>query len=886
MSVSVSVERLRVWLLVGAGLLVMVVAAFLGYAHYRAHRFLTALPGKLGIDVRQETNNWTYSQTAGGKTIYTVHAAKSIQHKDGKYTLHDVGIVVYGKNQDRADRIYGSEFEYDPTAEVIRAMGEVFIDLQAPEAQDRNAKMDYAAGKDLAGTGAKAASGAGASTGGKNGRLIHIKTSGLVYMQKLGVAATDNDIEFTVGGLVGHAVGADYNSDTGVVILHSAVKVNGLQHERPVVLTASYAVLDRQGQTATLTQARYVAVGSGTGETAQAQHVLVYLRKDGTAERLQAEGAVTLTNGEGGTATAPRGEMTLSAENHPESAMLTGGVKYGEDRPRRQAQGESADTHLTFDKAGRVQHVTMTGTVRWHERVRVSDVVGEAWSERNLSANAVELAMAADAAGKTEMRDAKATGDARLTVLNPAVKGGGATRSALAGDVLTVHFVRVNGADHIAEVHGEGHTVLRKVGGTGVVNTSSADSLVAEFRPVAGGVSRGAAQGQQVGRADAGRLGAGGQGSDEIVSAVEQGHVVMTQMPVRKPGDSAAPQEERATAERAVYDGDLQRMTLTGNVQVNDGTNVLWADRVVSEQQTGNATADGSVKVSYRQAGSTDEPMHVMAARGELKHDSQVATFYGVVGRPARLWQAGSQVEAPVLEFEQKQRRLLAHGEGEGGAMVVHTVLVSSGGSGSGKPSAGTSGRAAKTGAAKSVGGKTSVVRVASRELVYSDEARTADFTGGVLAESSDGTMRGERAVVYLQGPPASGKVPAANGGKAGAAGGGSRTEANAGAGGKVGAAGGFMGGSVERVVATGHIELEQPGRRATGERLVYTASDGMFILTGTTAVLPKVVDQQQGTVTGASLRFHAGDENVVVSNGGDNAGQRVHTETRVKNKQ
>ena len=94
------------------------------------------------------------------------------------------------------------------------------------------------------------------------------------------------------------------------------------------------------------------------------------------------------------------------------------------------------------------------------------------------------------------------------------------------------------------------------------------------------------------------------------------------------------------------------------------------------------------------------------------------------------------------------------------------------------------------------------------------------------------------------------------------------------------------MGGSVERVVATGHIEMEQPGRRATGEELVYTASDGMFVLTGTAAVLPKVVDQQQGTVTGASLRFHSGDENVVVSNGGDSAGQRVRTETRVKNKQ
>jgi len=50
--------------------------------------------------------------------------------------------------------------------------------------------------------------------------------------------------------------------------------------------------------------------------------------------------------------------------------------------------------------------------------------------------------------------------------------------------------------------------------------------------------------------------------------------------------------------------------------------------------------------------------------------------------------------------------------------------------------------------------------------------------------------------------------------------------------------------------------------------------------------VLPKVVDDQRGTVTGTSLRFHAGDENVVVSNEGDSGvGQHVRTETRVKNK-
>jgi lipopolysaccharide export system protein LptA len=134
--------------------------------------------------------------------------------------------------------------------------------------------------------------------------------------------------------------------------------------------------------------------------------------------------------------------------------------------------------------------------------------------------------------------------------------------------------------------------------------------------------------------------------------------------------------------------------------------------------------------------------------------------------------------------------------------------------------------------------------------------------------------MRGQQAVVYLQ-PAAAGKGSSPNGGKTdgvktGPASGGS----------------GFMAGSVERMVMSGPIEMEQPGRRATGEQLVYTASDGLFVLTGTPAALPKVVDDQRGTVTGTSLRFHSGDDNIVVSNGGESgAGQRVRTETRVKNK-
>jgi lipopolysaccharide export system protein LptA len=94
------------------------------------------------------------------------------------------------------------------------------------------------------------------------------------------------------------------------------------------------------------------------------------------------------------------------------------------------------------------------------------------------------------------------------------------------------------------------------------------------------------------------------------------------------------------------------------------------------------------------------------------------------------------------------------------------------------------------------------------------------------------------------------------------------------------------MGGGVERIVATGHIRIDQPGRRVTGERAVYTASDGMFVMTGTAAAPPQLVDDIQGTVTGTSLRFHTGDESVMVSNGvssGVEGKPRVRTETRVK---
>ncbi len=210
---------------------------------------------------------------------------------------------------------------------------------------------------------------------------------------------------------------------------------------------------------------------------------------------------------------------------------------------------------------------------------------------------------------------------------------------------------------------------------------------------------------------------------------------------------------------------------------------------------------------------------------------------------------AALRLRLPYCAIDQKQRTLFAHGDGQGTPGAVHTTLVNA----APVKNATKGSKAPK---------KQDVVRIASRELNYSDIARRAEFTGSVDLNSADGAMHSQQATAFLQQPAGGNKASTAA---------------------PVGQTG-FMGGQVERVVADGGVVLNQPGRKATGEQIVYTASDQMYVLTGTAAVPPVVHDESQGTTTGCALRFHAGDNSVVVSNEGcGGRDQKVRSETKVK---
>ena len=869
------VERLRIWLAGSAVFLVLVIAASIGWTHYLTRLRHFKLPDRLGVNIVRETNGFTYSQTLQGKTVYTIHAAKAVEHTDGKIAMHDVSITLYGRKGDRADHIYGDEFEYDKNAGLVRATGLVHIDLQAAAQQAGDVQAE--------------AKGTASSA-----KVMHVTTSGLVYMENLGVAATSEDIEFQAGGMTGHARGADYSSDSGVLMLHSAVRMEGVAGGRAVVLTAAEANLDNRNQEIFLTQATYAS----EGRTAEAGQATLHTRPDGTLARVEAQGNVTV-GANGATMVAQQADVELNATGGPESAVLTHGVRYSLDKPLSQVRALADAATIAFDgqKQPQPQHAVFTGGVQMTERTRATNAAGEPWSTRELTAAKLDAVLAPAGSGRSELRDAEATGNPKLTLVDAGSLGSSGRKgvSELSADDMKAHMlatVDARQSPQLDTIAARGHTVLRQLGADGIEQVSSGDTLDAKFRPKAA-----AAKGSGAGSLAAGGRGAGSL-TDALASALQVGHIAMMRRAPAKAGAKAGDDVSHARAARAAYDGDTDRMTLTGGVKVTDAGSALWANQVTLDKATGDSQAVGGVKVDYvedePQGGGTNgapgasEPTHFLADRAEMAHATQTATFHG---KPVRMWRGGNQVLAPVIELAKTEKRMIARGEAGTGAqaVLVHTVLVRDAavnlthGGGTvmnGAPDACAvavkdptrDGKTVTNGAPGKVGAgeqTPDVVRIASGGLVYSGISRQADFTGGLRAETVDGTIRAAQGTAYMTDPTHDGG-----------------TVMNGVPGVGVGTVPSPTG-SLERVVASGHVVIDQPGLEATGERLVYTATDQEFLLTGSADAPPKATGAR-GTTTGAALRLRrscdgsGGDRVEVLGAVPGEPAQKVRTDSRI----
>src|SRR6266849_10361067 len=181
------IYRLRRWLLVTAVMFTSVVVGMYFYARMRVRNVLKEVPNKIGYDIKQTAQGFQFSKSDGKRTLFTIEASDLKQFKlNGRAELHNVSIVLYGKDSSRFDQIYGDDFNYDKQTGNITASGDVQIDLEANP---------------------KGLSGPDQSTPKELKNPIHLKTRDLVFNQETGNASTDAQVEFRTPQASGTVVG-------------------------------------------------------------------------------------------------------------------------------------------------------------------------------------------------------------------------------------------------------------------------------------------------------------------------------------------------------------------------------------------------------------------------------------------------------------------------------------------------------------------------------------------------------------------------------------------------------------------------------------------------------------------------------------------------------
>jgi lipopolysaccharide export system protein LptA len=353
-------KRLRKIFAGGAVMVFVIALGFYLRGFFKPQETIPDTPKNIPSGVEKSATGFNLSKSEGGKTLFTIHAASVQQYKEGgRAALHDVSITVFGRNQDRSDQIYGSDFAYDPAAKVVTAEGEVRIDLEAVSASTTPGQPSAAETKNL----------------------ILVKTSGLTFNENTGIAQTKAAIEFRVPEGDGSAVGATYDSHGGVLTLKSAVRLTSTSPRKATIT----------GQSATITKnPSKVVMQSAKVEELQrvisADKVTVFLGDDNNIERVVGSGNLhaVSTGVRAFEVSAPEGELEMADANQARKGVLSGGVTFASkgDSP---AEGKAGKILLTFGSGNRLT------------KARAQDLVqlkqGPAGKSQELHAVALDLSV-------------------------------------------------------------------------------------------------------------------------------------------------------------------------------------------------------------------------------------------------------------------------------------------------------------------------------------------------------------------------------------------------------------------------------------------------------------------------------------------------------------
>jgi len=702
------IYHLRRLLAATAIVLTLVVAGMYFYARLRTRNVLQ-VPGKIGIEIKQTATGFQFSKSDGKRTLFTVQANNIKEFKlNGRAELHDVSIVLYGRDSSRYDQIYGDDFAYDPKTGDVTAQGDVQIDLVANPAG--LASPDQATPKEL-----------------KN--PIHLKTRDLVFNKESGNAWAAGRVEFRTTQASGWAVGVKYAGKSNVLTLSSQIhlELTGanaavIEAERGTITGETREVvlehphLDRQAGTLQADQAVfYLGPDNNVQRVLATGHISAEMRTVGRQE-VRRSGTTPVEQASEMRGSADQAEFLLTDKgNLLQTATLSGNVHL-EQAGTQPLQGDAGRAILEFSGRNLLQKVHAVDGARLAQRGATSPSNSRSQAQDfELNAPAIDFKVRN---GKTLER-AVTSGAAKIVIVPAQEPPAGSPQTAAQRTVVTAGRFEASFAAR-SPGSADRQNRLRSVLGlpdARIVNSSpgqpdrvsTSDSVEAVFLPAGG-----------------------------IESFTQQGNVAY--------GDGqGADKRTEAFAVTARYTPADQELVLTGNPRVVEGAMTTTSKTVRINRATGDALAEGDVKSTYRDLKEQPDgallasasPIHVTARSMTARKTPGVALYTG----GARLWQDANVIEAPSIQFDRDRRFVTAQGTV---AQPVQTILV----------------QAEKDGKKASAGGKgtakpssfrgSSPVAITASQMTYADAERKIRYEGGVLAKGSDFTASAKTLDAYL----------------------------------------------------------------------------------------------------------------------------------------
>jgi len=623
-----SIAQVRKWLAVSA--VVLIAGIGLSYWIDRSRNIPTLhnIPKQLGIDIQQTSEGFSLSKSEGGHTLYTIRASKAVQFKAGGHAeLHDVHIVVYGRNHDRYDEIYGDQFSFDPQTGDVKAAGEVHIDLQGNA--EGPAQPDQAPPAEL-----------------KN--PLHLLTSSLTFNQKSGIAQTNEVVEFRSAQASGSARGAYYDSKSNQLQLKSDVRIV-TTGEKAAVITGSSGMIEKAPRQAVLQNVRI----EQPDRTLTADKGTLIFQPDNTVQHAVAEGNVHIESRGPSIVdiTGPRADMNMGPNNSVQQAVLSGGAKF-ETRGANLSHGSADKFVLDFDDQNQPARLHMIANARMMQEPKPGKS-GTSGQPMEVAADQLDLLLAEG----TRLRSGDTVGAAKITIL-PAPASSKPVRTA----DKTKNSEDMGNATTVATA-GKFHATFDDKNRMQTLH-GSPDSRIVSTSP---------GQPDKVSTAQKLEVAFGPDGG--VQKLVQTGDFQYHEAAAKPDTGGRA-----AFAEIATYTPADQLLILSGSPRVIDGGMTTTATSVRINRQSGDAFADGDVKTTYSDLKpqpngallAASDPVHVTAEHMTARREPGVAHYTGNV----RLWQTANVVRAPKIDFDDEKRSVIAESDPK---QAVSSIFVQQG---------------------------------------------------------------------------------------------------------------------------------------------------------------------------------------------------------------